>query len=64
MAEPDSLGVSSANPPVSMASGSGGATDGADVEASWINAQIGQSKSAKPFDFWPWPCAFAEGVAD
>jgi hypothetical protein len=33
-----------------MGNGTAGATEGADIEAIWINAQMGQSKSADPSD--------------
>jgi hypothetical protein len=35
-----------------MGSGKAGATEGAEVDANWINAQMGQSKSADPSGLW------------
>jgi len=50
-AEPNWSGVSSTVPPTIAGTGNGGATDGAEVLANWIKAQIGQSKSAGLFGF-------------
>jgi hypothetical protein len=46
----EAIGSSSLNNSIVSGNGNTGATDGTDVAANWINAQIGQSKSADPFD--------------
>jgi hypothetical protein len=42
--------------PILAGSGNVGAAEGAEVAASWIDAQIGQSRSADPFDLWIGSC--------
>jgi hypothetical protein len=44
------IGASSLSISIVSGNGNAGATDGTDVAANWINAQIGQSKSGDPFD--------------